>query len=227
MMAARHLCKVFADWQATPTATPSNPSTTEATSKDPHTMHTLNILGKSFEELAALFFCEIADDDDFYDVLAYNLATEHRKPLEALLGSLSGKRLRAAIGGLGWTGSSQSDGLIGEYLSHTDPLIAATALDALCHTGSVEWVMVSHHLQHSSEYVRGAALRFAKARLGAQALPILRKALQDPAAIVRENALDALDGIVAANDLHWIAPYLSDPATNVRQAAAGVVEAMT
>lgn len=188
---------------------------------------TLNIVGKTFEELAALFFCDIANDDDFYDVLACNLASKHHKQLEAMLDCRSGKRLRAAICGFGLAGSAQSDDIIREYLSHADPIVVAAAIDALRRTGSIDWSAVAHSLKHSSPYVRGAALRFARARLGAVALPILREALHDPDAVVRQNSLDELEGMVSANDLPWITPYLNDPSAEVREAAASVVGTIT
>lgn len=190
-------------------------------------LDTLNIVGKPFEELAALFFCDIANDDDFYDVLACNLARGHRKQLEAMLDCLSGKRLRAAICGLGLAGSVESNGIIREYLSHADPFVASAAIDALRRTGSIDWSSVAHCLKHSSPYVRGAALRFAKDRMGAGALPILREALHDPDAIVRQNSLDELEGLVSADDLQWITPYLNDPSVEVREAAVSIIEAIT
>ncbi len=186
----------------------------------------LNIIGKSFEELVALFFCEVSEDDDFYDVLACNLAQAHRKQLLAMLDCLSPKRLRAAICGLGLAGVVESSTVIREYLSHTEPFVVAAAIDALRRIGSVDWMIIAPSLQHSSPYVRGAALRFARAGLGGRALAILRVASNDPDAIVRQNALDELDGLATVSDLGWITPFLGDSSAEVRAAAVSLVAAI-
>lgn len=186
----------------------------------------LNMIGKSFEELAALFFCEVSDDDDYYDVLACNLAQAHRKQLLPMLDCLSPKRLRAAICGLGLAGVVESEAVILGYLLHTEPLVVAAAIDALRRIGYVDWSGVEPCLHHSSPYVRGAALRFAKAGLRGGALAILREALNDQDAVVRQNALDELEGLTTASDLEWIMPFLRDESAEVRAAAASLIEAI-
>lgn len=84
-------------------------------------LDSINIAGKSFEELSALFLCDVADDDDFYDVLAYNLAKAHRQQMEGLLENLSNKRLRAAIFGLGLAAVADDHAvaIVSRYLGHS------------------------------------------------------------------------------------------------------------
>lgn len=186
-------------------------------------LSSLNIVGKSFEELMALFFCDISGDDDFYDVLAYSLAQANSKLLVAMLDGLSPKRLRAALFGLGIVGESESSRHIFLYLSHEEPLVVAAAIDALRRIGSVNWSDVARNLQHPSPYVRGAVLRFARARLGSHSLEILREALNDPSPIVRQNSLDELEGLVTVDDLAWITSFLHDPSVEVQAAAASLI----
>lgn len=182
----------------------------------------------SFEELLALFQCEVADDDDFYAVLAYNIAQSNRQQFEEMLQDLSGTRLRAAIFGLGTSaGLDHSSGdLIFRYIDHSDVLVAAEAIDALRRMGLADWPQIEPALRHQSAYVRGAALRFAKAKLGAGAKPILVEGLQDADPIVRQNALDELEEIIAPQDIPLITPYLNDTSADVRQAARTLLESM-
>lgn len=186
----------------------------------------INIVGKSFDELMGLFFCEVLGDDDFYDVVAAELAKEHRQALEAILSDLSSKRLRAGICGLGIASSIESESVIKNFLHHDEALVVAAAIDGLRHIGSKEWQAVSSQLQHPSAYVRGAVLRYAKELLGKDALPLLMSGLSDEDPIVRENAIDELDGLISADDAHLIAPYLADPAAHVRQAAQALLDSI-
>lgn len=189
----------------------------------------INLAGKTFEELWALFLCEVADDDDFYDVLAHNLAKEDRHRFEGVIQSLSDKRLRAAIVGLGTVASPDNgiSDLVIRYVGHSDPLVVAAAIDALRHAGSVDWPKIEATLRHPSAYVRGAALRFARARLGARSLPMLVEHLRDSDPIVRQNALDELEGIATPQEAHLVASCLNDPSSDVRQAARTLLASLT
>jgi len=184
----------------------------------------INIVGKSFDELMGLFFYEVLDDDDFYDVIAAELAKDYRHALEAMLGSLSNKRLRAGICGLGMASSIESESAIKNFLHHDEALVVAAAIDGLRRIGSAEWPIISSQLHHSSPYVRGAVLRYAKEALGKDALPLLLAGLDDEDPIVRENAIDELDGSISADDAYLIAPCLNDPAVHVRQAAQTLLD---
>lgn len=191
-------------------------------------LDTIYISGMSFEELLALFLCDVADDDDFYDVLAYNLAKSHRQQVEGMLQSLSSKRLRAAICGLGLAApyDNGSGAVVSRYITHSNALVVAAAIDALQRIGSVEWAEVKPALQHPSAYVRGAALRFARSKLGAESVPVLIEGLRDSDAIVRQNALDELDGVATSQEIPHIALCLNDPSAEVRQAAQTLLESI-
>ncbi|WP_185822522.1 HEAT repeat domain-containing protein [Xanthomonas sp. GW] len=186
----------------------------------------INIVGKSFDELMGLFFCEVLDDDDFYDVVAAELAKDYRHALETILGSLSNKRLRAGICGLGMTSSIESEAAIKNFLHHDEALVVAAAIDGLRRIGSAEWPIISSQLHHPSPYVRGAALRYAKEALDKEARPLLLTALDDEDPIVRENAIDELDGLISADEACLITPYLNDPAAHVRQAAQTLLDSL-
>jgi hypothetical protein len=191
-------------------------------------LDTIYISGMSFEELLALFLCDVADDDDFYDVLAYNLAKSHRQQVEGMLQSLSSKRLRAAICGLGLAApyDNGSGAVVSRYITHSNALVVAAAIDALQRIGSVEWAEVKPALQHPSAYVRGAALRFARSKLGAESVPVLIEGLRDSDVIVRQNALDELDGVATSQEIPHIALCLNDPSAEVRQAAQTLLESI-
>jgi len=45
----------------------------------------LSLIGKTFTELLSLFLCEVKDDDDFYDVLASNIAVNYPGRLTLLM----------------------------------------------------------------------------------------------------------------------------------------------
>lgn len=184
----------------------------------------INLAGKSFDELMGLFFCEVIEDDDFYDVIAGELARDHRCALEVMLPCLSNKRLRAGICGLGMVSSIESQSTIKQFLNHEDDLIVAAAIDALRRISPVEWPVISLQSRHASPYVRGAALRYAKAALGKEALPILMSFLHDKDSIVREGAIDEMDGIISVDEAHLIEPYLDDSDANVRLAAKALLD---
>jgi len=190
--------------------------------------YTLYIEDKTFEELLALFMVSVRDDDDYYDVIAFHLASEYRKQLECMLPLLSNTRLRGAICGLGLAGPSgeESTRLIETYLSHSDPLIVSEAIDTLRRYGGTSSAHVEALRDHSSPYVRGAVLRFFRSALGAAAAPQLLAALEDPHPIVRENALDELEEIADSSMVSRIQDLLNDESSNVRQAAATLLESL-
>ncbi|MBK9395297.1 MAG: HEAT repeat domain-containing protein [Uliginosibacterium sp.] len=101
------------------------------------------------------------------------------------------------------------------------------AIDALRRVGTEdEWRVIFPLLKHESASVRSAAIRFARAVLGDRAKEFLSNALTDPAPLVRENALDELDGLVT-NDLRpIITSLLQDESPSVREAAQSLLDTL-
>jgi HEAT repeat protein len=62
-------------------------------------------------------------------------------------------------------------------------------------------------------------LRYRKTIFGAESVPYLLAALEDDDPIVRENALDELEGIADQSMVHSISTLLKDTEASVRQAA--------
>jgi len=186
-------------------------------------LNSVNILDRTFEEFMTLFLCEIANDKDYYVVIAYHLVKGYRPQLESMLHLLSTKRMRGAICAIGLVGSPASDELVQGYLDHPEPQVVAESLDSLRLTGVVKWERISHFLVHASPFVRGAALRFARTKLGKDALSLLLAALNDVDEIVRQNAIDELDGIADQSHIPLLAPFLQDPSVHVRQAAETLI----
>lgn len=176
--------------------------------------------------VVALFLQEKEDDDDHYDRTAQRLASENPALLRKMIGQLPSRQLRAAIFGFGTRGDNLGREIALSYLEHADPLIAAEAIDALRRTDPAAWPRVSGFLAHASPFVRGAALRFARAALGNEAVPVLAAALDDSDPIVRQNALDELDGIATPSLSGKIAMYLGDADEGVRQAAESLLESL-
>lgn len=187
--------------------------------------NTINITGKSLIELLQLFFCNIEDDDDYYDVVSYNIAKNYPGHLEYLLNNLSGNRLRGAICGLGLANSNIKH--IAAYLNHEDERVICAAIDAARRLDPIDsWEKVKCFLSHDSPYVRGAAIRFARAALNINALPFLIHALDDSHEIVRENALDELDGIADKTLKPRIELLLTDHSFAVQKAARALLESI-
>lgn len=185
----------------------------------------ISLIGKTFVDLLALFMCEIENDDDYYDVISYNIAKYFPGRLEGLLKDISGNRLRGAICGLGLAGVNIE--YVAPYLKHEDERVVCAAIDAMRRVGTSDgWLNIKHLLLHGSPYVRGAALRFARATLQISAMPFLIDALDDKDEIVRENALDELEGI-ATNDLKpRIEKLLNDESLSVQKAASSLLGSM-
>ncbi|AJQ97851.1 HEAT repeat domain-containing protein [Gynuella sunshinyii] len=155
-------------------------------------MESLYIASFNLKELEQLFNCKI-DDDDFYDVIAYQISQQAPEYLIQNIQNFSGSQLRGAIFGLGFTVVG-SDELLLPFLTHGDPLVISSALDSLVRLNIQLKLDDLVFLQnHKSPYVRGAALRYLKV-----ILPIdeiyrrLLEASKDDDAIVRQNVADEL-----------------------------------
>jgi HEAT repeats len=188
-------------------------------------MTTLHIADKSLAELECLYSCNV-DDDDFYMVIAYNIALESLEYLKTNLGKYSGRRLRGALFALGTVELSDEtiDGLLVGYLTGDDWIGVAEAIDALRsrkHTKSQNEI---ERLQtHSSPYVRGAVLRYLRFVNGRKCVGALIAALSDPHEVVRQNAIDELAEVGDTESLEHVRRLLRDPDENVRAAAASAL----
>lgn len=187
-------------------------------------LNSVYISDKSFEELISLFFFDVLNDDDYYDVVAYNLALNYQEQLQSMLHLLSFNRLRGAICGLGLAGKELNyKPNIKTYLDHENPLIVAATIDALRRTDGGLWDHISILSDHESPYVRGAVLRYCKATLRQESTGILLLALKDSHPVVRENALDELEGIADETMVSCVSELLNDPDSSVRTAAENLI----
>lgn len=188
----------------------------------------LYIRGLNFEQLMALFMIDVHGDDDFYDAIAEHIVDRYSLELAACLKVLSNKRLRSAIYalGIGAKLDPHLNDMIEMYIFHQDENIVSAALDALRRAGSTEWRVVEPLLENKSPYIRGAALRFCRARLGEGAKQYLIPALDDQDYIVRENALDELEGVADSALLNKLNSLLSDSHPDVRAAAQSLIDTM-
>lgn len=186
-------------------------------------IETLLISGMSLSELLCLFGCEIQNDDDFYFRLAQNISLTDPDYLPMRLHEYNGARLRGAIFGIGLSPKrdEKQKHILLSLLSHSDSLIIAQAIDALRHAAYEDlWPHIKPFLRHSSRYVIGAALRYARFALPHdESLSILTDALSNSDSIVRQVTLDELGDHGDNRALPFIRPFCDDPDPDVRQAA--------
>ena len=191
-------------------------------------METIFVRDKSLSELVSLFLCEIENDNDFYDVLAYNISQISPDYLTTHLYEYSGSRLRAAVFGIGWSPKKDDKkrNLLLSLLNHAEPLVIARAVDALRSSGYDNiWSSIEPLLGYESPHVIGAALRYARFALPPEnALKILKYALSNTDSIVRQNALDELGDLGDIRALDFIRPYCEDSDPCVKQAAKTACE---
>ncbi len=114
--------------------------------------------------------------------------------------------------------------LLSQYLSDQKPLITAEAVDGLWRQNIKDARDAVLRLRtHPSPYVRGSVLRYMSHLYPGEAVPLLVDALHDDGSIVRENAVDELDWLGAAEALSALRPLTGDPDPHVRQAAETAV----
>jgi HEAT repeats len=193
-------------------------------------MEQLYIADKSLEELEGLFACDIKDDDDFYQILAYNISQVAPDYLPRHIGAYTGSRLRGALFGLGCSPKKDDKlrDLVESFLHDPDPLIVAEAIDALRNSQNKgPWKDVAPLAQHDSPYVRGAVLRYARFVLPPEgSYPTLIAALSDDDPIVVQNALDELGELGKREARPQIRPFLKSKHSDVREAAKAALEAL-
>jgi hypothetical protein len=194
-------------------------------------MQSLFVADKKLGELEALFACEISDDDDFYDVLAYNLTRLEPRYFLDKLGSYQGSHLRGAVFGLGHSTDrgNEQKGALAALLYHPDPLIIGEAIDALRRSEHLDlWQQVGALIGHAAAPVRGAAARFArKALLPEEAFLVLTGLLGDADPLVRQNAIDELADLGNRRAIDAIRSFLQDPEEDVRLAAASAINTLS
>ncbi len=114
--------------------------------------------------------------------------------------------------------------LLSRYLYDQRPLIIAEAVDGLWRQNIKDARDAVLRLQaHPSPYVRGSVLRYISRLFPSEAVPLLVDALRDDSSIMRENAVDELDWLGAADALSALRPLTGDPDPQVRQAAETAV----
>lgn len=189
-------------------------------------MESIFVADMSRDELICLFNCDI-ENDDYYDVLAYNIALLDVDYLEKNLDLFDLKRKRAAIFGLGFTKNAEHRIVekLKSFLVNGESMLVSEAMDSLARMEIFDcWEAVNQQLKSNSEFVRGAALRFARAALQQKAIPLLLSALNDPHYIVRENAIDELSELGDNSIIERIKPLIADKHKDVRQAAETAIE---
>ncbi len=127
---------------------------------DTEDMQTLFVADKTLGELEALFACDVSDDDDFYDVLAFNLTRIEPRYFLGKLATYSGPRLRGAVFGLGRSSDRgpEQKAALAALLNHSDPLIVTEAIDELAELGDRRAIdAIRRFLKDSDEDVRLAA----------------------------------------------------------------------
>lgn len=188
----------------------------------------LYIADKSVDELKQLFECEISNDDDFYDVIAYNIAKEDRDAILKIISTLDEKRLRAAIFGLGISEDTEgvADVLVA-FLNYKNPMIVAETLDALKNIKTKrELSEIDIYYKHESDYVRAAALRYIVAcnESKDELENYFLGALKDDSPIVRQSAIDEIADLGDVKYLEKIREMKNDENKSVREAVDSAID---
>lgn len=191
-------------------------------------LETLYIADKTLDELKQLFDCEINNDDDFYDVIAYNIVQIDKNAILGIISALDDKRLRAAIFGLGL---SDDEGgifnLLVGFLNYKNPMIVAETLDAFKNLRTKELLStINNYFKHESDYVRAAALRYVVAcNESIDGLEdYFLDALKDDSPIVRESAVDELADLGDMKYLNKITELKNDQNRSVREAVESAID---
>jgi HEAT repeat protein len=192
-------------------------------------MEVVFIADKTLRELECLFACDI-DDDDFYDVVAYNISQLDPDYLLRHMDQYAGPRLRGAVFGLGLipTRNRAQEGRLVALLEHTEPLVVAEAIAALKNSDHKEyWSVIASMSRHEAPVVRGAVLRYASHALTPdQAYSFLVAGLDDPDSTVRASAIDELGDLGDKEAVTRIRPLLRDSDEDVQQAARTAINGL-
>ncbi len=175
------------------------------------------------------------DREMLLEEVAVHLAESGGAGIDFLLanaGAADDLQMRAILLGLSFAGESVPASKQAEihqavvgFLQDARPLIVAGAVEALNHLGGKEArAEILALLTHSSPDVVGSVLRFMAHLFPRDAVPILEEALDSPAPLVRENAIDELDELGYTPALAKIKKLLKDKNKDVRQAARAAVK---
>ena len=178
---------------------------------------------RSFEELMMLFLNDV-DDDEYYYVISHCLVKKYLKQIKYILPLFSKIRLRWLIKSISDLNIEEVNELVPQFLKNNDPLVIAESIDALSLSKKINWPDIEPFLNHQSPYVRGAALRFAKVKLGRDAKPLLIEALKDSNPIVRQNGIDEIESMLDHSEINLITPLLQDEDEYVREATKFLLE---
>jgi HEAT repeat protein len=191
-------------------------------------MNTVYIEGMTIDELASLFDCDIKNDDDFYDVVAYNIVKKSPNYFFETKHNYNNTQIRASIFGVGFIEdkNTQLFKYLESYLNSDDPFILSEVVDTYINIGEKsKWNIVKNLLNHESPYVRGAALRYCRFCLpNRDAFKVLIHYLKDSSYIVRENAVDELAELKDKSAIEHILPLCDDEHKDVQAAAKEAIE---
>ncbi len=189
-------------------------------------MTTVYVADKSFDELECLFSCQI-DDDDFYMVIAYNMALKSPTYFTKRIREYKGSRLRGALFALGFAQDSADEvaAVLRAYLECDDEISAAEAIDALRTQKDRECEdKIAQMDKHGSPYVRSAVLRYLRFARGKDSYATLVGALKDQHHIVRQSAVDELADLGDTSAIPHIRSLTADPHPDVRVAAESALK---
>jgi hypothetical protein len=189
-------------------------------------MESIFVADKSLQELECLYSCSV-NDDDYYMILAYNIALKSPKWLRDRIHLYEDGRLRGALFGLGMSNDSDSniDGILESYLGSANDLAIAEAIDALARRKvgrSISTVTLLS--KHASPYVRGAVLRYLRSLQGKSSVRALIAALSDSHSVVRQSAIDELAESGEVESVEYLQPLPKDSNEDVRAAARSAIE---
>ncbi len=183
------------------------------------------------ERLISIFLSNAHEDDDDYMKSACNIISIGQEGFEYLFAHLlefDEPRKRASIFALASCNIHRTElvNLFKELLFDNHDLIVSEAVDGISELGTADdWEVVKNLLSHSSPYVRGSVIRFAKRRLEKNiSFEILTKALNDKHFIVIENVIDELGELGLKEAIPYIDRFTNYHHADVRDAAKTALE---
>lgn len=192
-------------------------------------MEYVYVADKSLAELEQMFACHV-EDDDFYDVIAYNIAQQDPIRLKNMLAVVDAKRTRACIFGLGFCASTIDDVeiMLGKMLSMADDLVVAEAILSLARLErDTHRKQIAALLKTRGNFVRAAILQYERKLHQEDAFELLIKYLSDDDYIVRESAVDELAELGNVDAVQYIAKLKNDAHPDVRVAVESALSELS